>query len=142
MLTPADQQQIQQMIQQNLKQGSFGNKPTTFHVHNNHDGSPYIASQPNHPRIYFGLVNADGTPGKPFPNGWTSSESGSSGNAIFTVTHNLNSLNYVPMVTEKYIIGSSIDDVTFIYGSPTANSFQVSTKSALLISFFFAVIIP
>lgn len=70
-------------------------------------------------RIYAGFVNVDGTPGTPFPVGWTSAVSGSPN---IDVTHNLGTTAYSVVTTAFY----SSNYVVPVITQMNANTFRVN----------------
>jgi len=105
------------------------------HTHKTIDGSKDLGTG----RVYTGLVNSDGTPGSPFPPGWTSSLAG----GVYTVTHNLGTTNYTVTATVYYIVGSGFTkiDTLIVYDPPTSTYFKIAGQAGNSPAFYFTVVV-
>lgn len=106
----------------------------------NHTHSTVDASKSFGPKIYTGLVNADGTKGAVFPPGWSSSVSA----GVYTVTHDIGHTNYTVTATVFYIVGTGFTyiDTLIVYDPVATTYFKIAGQAGNTPAFYFTVIVP
>lgn len=103
--------QVQKQIKDLQSQLDVLTKTMNFHQHTGADTTNRLPVD-----VYPGMVASGGTAGTVFPLGWKIALASS----VYTITHNLNNLNYV--------VTATISAVGFIEVSAiTATSFKIST---------------
>jgi hypothetical protein len=116
---------IQTEIAQAAHSSQFNVAKVGYHTHDNIN-SPNITMQPNVLAGYYGIVNSDGTAGTIFPVGWTSTYLGT---GEYQINHNLNTLNYIPMITPVWPGSGTFNEPSGLIGAPLLNSFSVITMA-------------
>ncbi len=117
-------EQISQMMDRKIQSaaasGQFNLNRIPYHVHNGKD-SPF-AYLPT--LTYAGFVKYDGKLDRnaAFPSGWSATYLGT---GSYRITHNLNSLYYIPVVTQFWSAVPGPTPASFFISGVTANRFQV-----------------